>query len=206
MSNQKELLLLDYEMVFYSQLQIDVLKQKKKKPYSYIRERFGFTSNQQLENFLFRTFLGFRLDTITGSCGPIPLVPDIITDHFVATCQQNTIELDCIYTYKALRILEDLLSERSFRAYKLADELNCGILGLKIIEKLEDTYLSSQWFSNYCSSHGIRIVNPQTLQNIRKKFCHSRVMERFYTMIKNIVHENQHLIYNVDETSCVCNR
>ena len=179
---------------------------KKKSSYSIVKEKYGFTSNQQLENFLFRTFLVFKLDSTIGSCGVIPLVPDIISDTFKSTCMQHTIDLDCIYTYKALRIIEDLLSKRSFRAYQMAEELNCGVLAVRVLEKLSDTYLSSQWFSNYCSSHGIKIVNPQTLQNIRRKNCHSRVMERFYAMIKNIVHDNQLLIYNVDETSCYSNR
>ena len=74
------------------------------------------------------------------------------------------------------------------------------------MERLEETYLSSQWFNKYCSNHGLKIVNPQTLQDIRRKFCHSRVMEKFYSMLKSTLHDNYHLIYNVDETSCCCNK
>lgn len=74
------------------------------------------------------------------------------------------------------------------------------------MERLEETYLSSQWFNKYCASHGQKIVNPQTLQDIRRKFCHSRVNEIFYTILKSTLHDNYHLNYNVDETSCFCDK
>ena len=113
-------MLLPEEANFYTQLQKDVLQDKSTLSYRKLVEKFGFTSCKTLENFLFRAILGFKLDTIEGIAGPIPLVPDIITSAFVQKCMLQTIDLNCIYTHKALRILEDLLSERTLRAYQLA--------------------------------------------------------------------------------------
>ena len=58
--------------------------EKKKSSYSIVKEKYVFTSNQQLENFLFRTFLVFKLDSTIGSCGPYML---------------HTFILDCIYIF-----------------------------------------------------------------------------------------------------------
>ena len=117
----------------------------------------------QLEGFLYRTILGFRLDKI---------------------------ELNCIYTHKALLILEDLLAERSFRSYQLAIELNCP---------------SSQWFNSYCKKLDINVVNAQKLEDLRRKYCTTRVMENFYALVKGLIHDTQALIYNMDETSVCAN-
>ena len=47
--------------------------------YIEIVPKYFFTSSQQLENFLYRTILGFRLEKIECNAGLIPLVPDILS-------------------------------------------------------------------------------------------------------------------------------
>lgn len=49
------------ELATYSQLQIDILKDKKLMTYKEIGCKYGFSSNQQIEGFLFRTVLCFHL-------------------------------------------------------------------------------------------------------------------------------------------------
>ncbi len=196
--------LLPEETAFYSQLQRDVLNDKVQMSYRKIVKKYGFTSCQTLENFLYRTILGFKLNTIEGISGSIPLVPDIITSTFVHECMLQVIDLNCIYTHKALRILEDLLSERTFRAYQIAIQIKCPTLSCNAIERLNDTCLTSQRFSNYCSDNGLTIVNAQTLNSLRRKYCHTRVIEKFLKC--DMLHNNDYLVYNVDETSVTTNK
>lgn len=102
--------------------------------------------------------------------------------------------------------MEDLLAERAYRGYEMALSLKCPALACYVIDRLTETYLSSQWFTNYCKTNGLHIVNAQTLQYVRRKFCHTKVMEKFYSMLQGLVHDNPYLIYNVDETSVCSNR
>lgn len=193
-NQQPDLVLQSDEMNHYSDLQINILKDKKILSYRQIVPKYQFTSGQQLEGFLYRTILGFRLDKIECEAGPIPLVPDILDKAFVDTCLQHAIELNCIYMHKALIILEDLLAERAFRSYQLANELNCPSLACYSIERLHDTYLSSQWFNSYCKKLDINIVNAQKREDLRRKYCTTRVMENFYALVKGLIHDTQALL------------
>lgn len=67
------------ELSKYSKLQIDVLNHKLYVPYSSIVSNYNFSSKQQLDEFLFRTFWGFKQETVESKSGPIPLVPDVAT-------------------------------------------------------------------------------------------------------------------------------
>lgn len=197
LSMQLQFQLQPAEVSFYSTLQQDILKDKATLSYRKLIDKYGFSSAQQLENFLFRSILGFKMEKIDGDGGPIPLVPEIVTKSFVEECMQQAIELNCIYTHKA---------ERAYRAYEIALSLKCPALASYVIDRLTETYLSSQWFTNYCKTNGLHIVNAQTLQYVRRKFCHTKVMEKFYSMLQALVHDNPYLIYNVYETSVTSNR
>ena len=87
------------ELSTYSQLQIDVLNNKLYLPYSSVVAKFNFSSKQQLGEFLFRTFLGFKQISVESNSGPIPLVPDVVTLEFVAQCEASAEELNCLHTH-----------------------------------------------------------------------------------------------------------
>lgn len=80
------------------------------------------------------------------------------------------------YTYKILRILEALLNIGAFCANELPEELKSSTISLKVIERLEETY---------CAYPRSKIINNQTLQDLRKIFCHSRVLEKLYQMLES---------------------
>ncbi|KAK8892798.1 hypothetical protein M9Y10_030041 [Tritrichomonas musculus] len=90
------------ETEVYTKLQTDVLNHKMKYSYAATVSKFGFSNNRQLEEFLIRTLLGFRMETIESASGPIPLVPDVVTKEFISHCIANANDLNCILTHKAL--------------------------------------------------------------------------------------------------------
>lgn len=49
------------------------------------------------------------------------------------------------------------------------------------------------------------IVNAQKLEDLRRKYCTTRVMENFYSLVKGLIHDTHALIYNIDETSVCAN-
>ena len=194
------------ELAFYSELQLNVINDKKVNSYKFIVDKYKFTSNQQLENFLFRTILGYRLDIKDSPPGALPYIPQILNQPFVDICMQHAVSLDCVYTHKAVSILEDLLCQRILRAYLIATELKCLSLASKILERFEEISITSEWFSKYCEALKLRLVNAQSLQELRRKFCHSRVVKNFYEMLKKTLHQIPHLLYNLDETYCCTNK
>ena len=193
------------EIELYSNLQIQIINSKVKNSYRAVCDEFGLTNNSHLQSFLLRTFLGFQLTDLTLQSGPIPLVPDILVKPFVEECSANADELNCLYTHKAVKILENLIADRAIRAYQTAIECNCPIIAADIIDRYQNTTLSSQWFSQFCEAHGIGLQNPQSLEEKPQKFCHEAILSRFHDYIANLMHDVPELIYNVDETYCSCN-
>ena len=196
----------DTEEAVYSQLQKDVLAAKEEGSYALLVQCFGFTSNQQTIKFLFRTFLGFHLESVKSPNGAIPLIPDAVTKDFVAICLERAVELNCIYTNKAITYLEQMLADRAFRAYELAHKLGCPFIAANIIDHFADITLSPQWFNHYCAKNNLKLLNPQSLEEVRRKFFHSNVLLQFYVMLQNTIHQIPHLLYNMDETSCCCSK
>lgn len=134
------------EIMLYSDLQIRVINKKVKNSYNTVSDEFKFTNHSHLKCFLLRSFLGFKLTEITLQSGPIPLVPDILIKPFTDESSANADDLNCLYTHKAVRILENLLSDRAILAYQMAIECNCPIIAMDILERYQNSTLSSQWF------------------------------------------------------------
>lgn len=194
------------ELSTYSQLQIDVLNNKLYLPYSSVVAKFNFSSKQQLGEFLFRTFLGFKQISVESNSGPIPLVPDVVTLEFVAQCEASAEELNCLHTHKALYILEEKMAERAFRGYSLATKLKCPILANEIVNRIQGTTVSSQWFNHYCKENNLKLLNAQNLEEVRQKYCNETVLRLFYQLLGNFIHSIDGLIYNMDETYCDFNK
>jgi len=193
------------EDTVYSQLQKDVLQTKLKGTYMDIKRIFNFAANQQIENFLLRTILGFRLDTIECDSGAIPLVSDTCTEEFKALCLERATELNCIYTHKAISLLEQIIADRAIRGYELAQQIHCPFLAGKVIKRISEITLSPQWFHYYCNNIGIKLLNPQSLEELRRKYCHTNVITQFYIMLNATIHQIPHLLYNMDETAISSN-
>jgi len=194
------------EQEVYTQLQKDILQAKYDGSYDTIRHKNTFAASQQISKFLFRTLLGFRLESINCDSGPIPLVPDICVKRFKEMCISRAAELNCVYTHKAISYLEQALAENTMRAYELAQKIRCPFLATRIIKRLEDTTLSSQWFHNFCKQVGVSLLNPQSLEDVRRKYCNSNAITQFYIMLNNTIHQIPHLLYNMDETSVTSDR
>lgn len=133
------------EIMLYSDLQIRVINIKVKNSYNTVSDEFKFTNHSHLKGLL-RSFLGFKLTEITLQSGPIPLVPDILIKPFTDESSANSDDLNCLYAHKAVRILENLLSDRAISAYQMAIECNCPIIAMDIIERYQNSTLSLQWF------------------------------------------------------------
>ena len=194
------------EAQVFSQLQKDVLEEKKNGSYLTIQRKYGFTSAQQIEKFLFRTLLGFNLNSTTCDNGPIPLIPDAVVHEFIQECNERATELNCIYTNKAVMILENKLEDRALRAVELGHQICCPFIANKICERIANTSLTPQWFNHFCKSHGLKLLNPQSLEEVRRKFCNTNVITQFYLMLEATIHQIPHLLYNMDETSCSCTK
>ena len=192
------------EAEVYSQLQKDILACKAQG--TYIIENFGIRSNQQVESFLLRTVLGFHIDSLSSVNGPIPLVPDVVTKEFINICSTHATQLDCIRTHKAYQFLEEALAERALRVYEISHLIHCPFIAAKAAKKLTEVVISPQWFSNYCKHNNLKLINPQSLEELRRKFCHSNVVMQFFIMLSQTIHQIPHLLYNMDETSVATNR
>lgn len=66
----------------------------------------------------------------------------------------------------------------------------------------ENFMISSSWFNNYCSENNLKLVNGQSLEELRRKYCHENVKKKFYSFLQETIHQNPFLLYNMDETSC----
>ena len=194
------------ESSFYSQFQKDVLEARLSLSYRTIRRRYGFSSEQQLHSFIYRTVLGFRLESTESPAGPIPIVPGIILKNFKNQCLEQAIDFNCLYASKAIYILDELLAERTIRSYQLATELRCPYIASDVLTRYEETMLTSQWFNEFCAEQGLRLLNPQSLEQLRSKFCNINVLTKFYDMLRATIHQYPHLLYNMDETSCCTNK
>ena len=192
------------ELATYSQEQIDILTYKVDHTYSELKARFNITSSQRVSHWLERTLLGFRVESINAiKSGPIPLIPDVVTTKFIEICNSAALELNCIYTHKAISYLEQALADRVHRIYQLCTLLRDPIIYEKIEERLSSTSLSSQWFHHYCEVNGLKLVNSQNLEHMRRKYCHENVMIQFYAMLARTIHQIPELLLNADETSFV---
>ena len=49
----------------------------------------------------------------------MPLIPDAVVHEFIQECNERATELNCIYTNKAVMILENKLADRALRAVEL---------------------------------------------------------------------------------------
>ena len=124
----------------YSKQQKEILLFKKSHMYSELINTYGINSRQKLGYFLQRTILGFRIENINSiKSGPIPLVPDIVTQAFKNTCIQNANELNCLYTHKAISYLEQALSDRLVRAYEICMDLTLPLIYEDIETRIHDT-------------------------------------------------------------------
>ena len=106
---QKSFLFEPEEIEFYSPFQIDVINDKKQYWNKFIVDKYSFTSNQQLENYLYRKIIGYRLNSKDSPAEALPFIPQILNQKFVDICMEHVISCDCVYTHKAVSILEDLL-------------------------------------------------------------------------------------------------
>ncbi len=194
------------DIFFYSDFQLKVLEARLNTTYRTIVRRFGFSSEQQLSSFLYRTILGFRLEGQISPSGAIPIIADILIEPFKKICLEQAEDLNALSTSKAFYILEDLLSNQAAKSYLLAQELNCPRLGEEALERYEKTLLSSAWFNEFCAAHGLRLMNPQNLEKLRQKYCNKDAITKFYEMLARVIHQCQYLLYNMDETSCCTNK
>ena len=194
------------ELQVYSKLQQDVLADKVNTSYVYIQNKYGFTSQQQIEKFLFRTLLGFTLNNTTCDNGPIPLIPDVVAAEFIQECNNRATELNCIHSNKAVVILEGKLADRAIRAAELGHQIYCPFIVNKILERFSNMSISPQWFNHFCKGHGLKLLNPQSLEEVRRKYCNSNVITQFYLMLQALIHQVPHLLYNMDETSTTCTK
>ena len=201
------MLFTDREQAFYSDKQKEILQFKKDHTYTELMQQYGFSSRTTLRHFLERTILGFRLyDIGLVKSGPIPLVPDIVTEEFKTLCINNAKELNCLYTYKAISYLEQALSERLLRVYEICMDLTLPFIYDNIETRFHDTEFTNQWFNHYCDKLGFKLLNSQNLQHLRRKFCHTNVMVQFYAMLQNTIHQVPELLFNADETSFSSNK
>ena len=94
-------------------------------------------------------------------------------------------------------ILDELLAERTIRSYQLVTELRCPSIISDVFTRYEETMLTSQWFNEFCAEQGLRLLNPQSLEQLRSKFCNINELTKFYDMLRSTIHKYTHLFYNI---------
>lgn len=197
---------LDVELLVYTQEQQDILSYLATHTYRETTAQFSITSSQKLKNFLLRSVMGFTIDAAGLKGGPIPLIPDTVTKTFIEICNQRAVELNCLYTHKAVAYLEQAIAERIMRTYELCSILNCPTVCEQALDKFADTVLSPQWFNHYCKDNSIMLLNSQNLESTRRKYCHANVMAQFWAMLQTTIHQIPELLFNADETSFCANK
>lgn len=77
--------------------------------------------------------------------------------EFIAHCIANVNDFNCIFTHKALYILEEKLADRAFSGYSLTIDMQFPIISKKIVDLIQGTTMSSPWFNNYCKKYGLNL-------------------------------------------------
>ena len=171
--------------------------------YSDLQQQFGFQSNQALENFLFRTLLGNHADEANGR---IPVVGDVPSLIFIHKAIERADMNNCLKTNQAIRLLEQILADYYFRGYRTAQSMGCPYLAAKILARIESLDIGSSWLNHFCKMHGLTLMNPQSLEHLRNKFCHQNVLLQFHVMLQHVIHQIPELLFNADETSSSFNK
>ena len=174
--------------------------------YSALRSKYNFKSNESIISFIYRSLLGCILDPHTTTEGRIPLIPEIPSKIFFAHCQEKADSLNCLKTHQAVKLLEQTVAEYNMQSYMIAGALGCPTVANKIMERLSEIEISPQWFNKYLKDHGYSLMNPQTLQIERNKYCHENVLVQFIIMLRTNIHQCPFLLFNADETASSFNR
>lgn len=176
--------------------------------YMQIVDKYGFSSSQAVTNFLRKTLEGNIIDlSITDQGGRPPLLPDIPALIFLREASIRADEMNCLKSNQAFHLIEEILAEYYFHSYKLCSTLRCPYLAAKILTKLEEIEFSSSWLTHFCKSHGFTLTNPQNLDLVRNKYCHSNVIEQFFGMLSYYIQNiSPYLLFNADETSISYNK
>ena len=196
------MIFLPEEEQIFSDLQKNVIQSRYpplRSSYLEIQMQFNFPSNQALESFLFRTRLGNTIDADNN--GRIPLVGEVPAAIFFKKATERADLNNCLKVNQAIHLLEQIIADYYFRSYRTAQIIGCPFLAEKILNRLETLEIRSNWLNHFCKIHGFTLVNPQSLEMLRNKFCHYNVMLQFHLMLQHTIHQIPELLFNADETS-----
>ena len=140
-----------------------------------------------------------------NTTGRMPNIGDV-QEHFIKRiiCARAD-DLNSIDLGELITVIETLNSRYLHRGYMLAVLMNNPNIGCDLLEiKVEYSY---SWINNWAKKNGFEIKTPQKLELLRRKYCHRRVLEKFYEFLAHtLVDIDPKLLFNADETALSLDR
>ena len=195
------------ELSTFTAFQLEILNRRisEKMTFMEMQAEFGFKSNQAIINFITRTLLGNPISQEDNE-GRLPLVGKVPALMFYNRAMERAVHNNCLKVNTAINTLEQVLADYLYHSYVNAHQLGCPFIAAKLIEKLNEIEISSSWFTMFCRKNGLILLNPESLEVLRNKYCHQNVMLQFHTMLSNTIHQVPYLLFNADETSSTFNK
>ena len=168
-----------------------------------IKTTLNLSSDDVVLKILKRTLCGCTWSQNTT--GRMPCIGEV-QEHFVKKiiCDRAD-ELNSIDLGELITIIETLNSRYLHRSYMLAVIMNNPNIACDLLEiKVDYSY---SWVNNWAKRNGFEIKTPQKLEILRRKYCHRRVLEKFYEFLaRTLVDIDPKLMFNADETALSLNR
>ena len=168
--------------------------------------KYNFNSNQKIIHYITRTLLGIKIDSPNDIDGRTPLIGDVPASIFVEKCFTYADLNNCLPSHKAIHIFEQIVAEHLYHSYKVAQAIHCPFIAQNIIQKIDTIEISHSWLKAFCKKHQLELLNPQTLEINRNKYCHQNIVYQFHLMLRQYIHQCPYLLFNADETSSTYNK
>ena len=109
--------------------------------------------------------------------------------------------LNCLKTHEAKQLILEEIEEIRQRGLKRLNEWGSERLIPKFISDIEEAVLTDDIFRELCQRSNIFILSDENLELIRRKCCNFPAIERFYSVITDIVvNMEPKYKFNADET------
>lgn len=165
-----------------------------------IQNKYNIKSPNTVQRCILRTAGGYRWNH-GNEVGRKRIISDADEKKFVDLLIERATDGNCVPTYEAIVIARNLMEGRLMRAEYLLNKFHCP----KLLAKFEvyDSIFDIHHLTSICDQYNLRLSNPQTIEELRKKYCEYNDINNFYDFIAPHATTPPHLTFNADETTVV---
>lgn len=219
---------LEYPLSQKQQAIVDKLSQQRIVPYQFTPQEMNYLSKRQraicslrfnnvsyediitlfnlpgpstLVTVLKLTARGFHWELGEMHGGSHSKLPESFYDTLKQTVNARTMGLNCMRTSEAKQMIYNAVEELNIRAVQRLRLWKAEKLASSFYSDISSWDCSSQYLTSLCERIGIWISTPETLEQARRKYCNTAVIDSFYQKFSGTIGNiEKKYIYNADET------